>query len=313
MAIGRRELLCVNNAVQFPPSPISLYGRGTYIPSRAVKIAALEHYLKLVPYLLPTDPSILASYLWHGDLHSENIFVNPDKPSEILGIIDWQSTQILPLYEVARQPFFLDYEGPPVIGLERPNFPENLDQLKPAERQKAHTLYLHMALSALYRNLVHETNITLYRAMEYRETTSFTMLLLAQNLFVDGEALYRSYVVELQKEWESLLEIQARGIPPYPFQVPSDDLDAINQDAADAIRGMKQMNDLKTELGDLWPEKGLVRHDQYKDVKIALASAKERFIGTMAHLDGDRKIQESLWPFDDLDGRDSRVESETKH
>lgn len=302
MAIGHRELSCVNDAVKFPPSPISLYGRGTYIPSRAVKVAALENYLTLVPYLLPTEPSMLASYLWHGDLHSENIFVNPDKPSEILGILDWQSTQILPLYEVARQPFFLDYEGPPVTGLEKPKFPENLDQLEPTEWQKAHTLYLDMALSALYRNLIHQTNSTLYRAMEYRERTSFTMLLLAQNLFVDGEALYRSYVVDLQKEWESLPEIQARGNPPYPFQFSSDELDVINRDAANAIRGMNLMNDLKTELGDLWPEKGVVRHDQYKDVKKALASAKQRFIGTMDHLDGDRKIRESLWPFDDLDG-----------
>ncbi|KAF4963036.1 hypothetical protein F66182_18147 [Fusarium sp. NRRL 66182] len=128
------------------------------------------------------------------------------------------------------------------------------------------------------------------------------MLLLAQNLFVDGEALYRSYVVDLQKEWESLPEIQARGNPPYPFQFSSDELDVINRDAANAIRGMNLMNDLKTELGDLWPEKGVVRHDQYKDVKKALASAKQRFIGTMDHLDGDRKIRESLWPFDDLDG-----------
>ncbi|KAI7975370.1 hypothetical protein EIK77_003751 [Talaromyces pinophilus] len=180
------------------------------------------------------------------------------------------------------QPFFLDYEGPPVIGLERPKFPENLDQLKPTERQKAHTSTLIWPFPQ-----VHETNITLYRAMEYRETTSYTMLLLAQIIFVDGEALYRSYVVELQKEWESLPEIQARGNPPYPFQFSSDELDAINQDAADAIRGMNQMNDLKTELGDLWPEKGLVRHDQYEDVKISLASAKERFLDEY----------QSLWSF----------------
>jgi hypothetical protein len=51
------------------------------------------------------------------------------------------------------QPFFLDYEGPPVIGLERPKFPENLDQLKPTERQKAHTL--DMALSVGTRNKYH--------------------------------------------------------------------------------------------------------------------------------------------------------------
>lgn len=309
MAIGRRELTCVHNASQFPLSPISLRGPGTYTPSRRVKIAALENYLELVPYLLPTDSSILASFLWHGDLHSENIFVNPDKPSEILGIIDWQSTQILPLYELARQPFFLDYEGPPVVGLERPEFPEDWDQLNPTEQKKAHALYLDMALSALYRTLVHETNPVLYRAMEYRESTSFNMLLLARNLFVDGEALYRSYVVELEKEWESLPEIQARGNPPFPFHFSRDELNTIEKDATDSIRGMELMKDLKAELGDLCPEKGVVRYDQYKDVRIALMNAKKRFIGAWAHSDEDRKIWESVWPFDDLDGRkDSSIE-----
>ena len=78
-----------------------------------------------------------------------------------------------------------------------------------------------------------------------------------------------------EKEWDGLPEIQARGNPPFPLHFSSDELDTINKDAAGAIRGMEQMKDLKAELGDLWPEKGLVRHDQYKDVKIALASAKD--------------------------------------
>jgi hypothetical protein len=48
------------------------------------------------------------------------------------------------------------------------------------------------------------------------------------------------------------------------------------KDAADAIRGMKYMEDLKTSVGDLWPEKGLVRRDQYYDMKLALRGAKKK-------------------------------------
>jgi hypothetical protein len=264
-----------------------------------IKIKALQCYLELVKYLLPTDTSILTSSLSHGDLHAENIFVRPDKPSEVLGIIDWQSTQLLPLFDQARQPYFLDYSGPQVTELGPPELPNNFDQLDPTERRKAESLYLNMSLLALYRTLTHKTNKTFYRAMEFRETTSFDMLLLAQNLFIDGEALYLSRVVELEKEWPSLPEIQGRGNPAFPFHSPPpQELAAISEDVSGAIRGMEYMEDLRTALGDLWPEKGIVRHDQYDDVKMALRDAKRQTLDMLARTDDKRKAWETLWPFD---------------
>lgn len=56
-------------------------------------------------------------------LHEENIF------GEVVGITDWQSSRLAPLFEHAGQSCFLDYEGPSLIGIERPRFPENVAQL----------------------------------------------------------------------------------------------------------------------------------------------------------------------------------------
>ncbi|KAI2825000.1 hypothetical protein CBS147321_5919 [Aspergillus niger] len=136
-AIGFRELACVQNMTQLPRSLLGLYGPGTYQPSRPKKVAAIQDYLSLVQFFLPTDDSICSAFLWHPDLHTENIFVDPDRPSEVLGIIDWQSSEVLPLFDHARQPYLLDYDGPPATGLDPPEFPENFDQLDPPEKAKA--------------------------------------------------------------------------------------------------------------------------------------------------------------------------------
>jgi hypothetical protein len=155
----------------------------------------------MIKYILPTDQSIQSSCLWHDDLHVENIFVNPENPTEVTGIIDWQSVGLGPLFENARQPYFLDYNGPPTVGVERPTLPKNLAQLDPAAQREANSLYLKQSLCVLYKTLHHGRNPRLYRAMAFQETPSFDLLLIARNLLVDGEVTYLAQVVELEEAW----------------------------------------------------------------------------------------------------------------
>lgn len=280
LAIGLREIACVRNMTQLPKSPLALYGPGTYVPSRSKKIDALENYLRLVKFLLPLDKSISSAFLWHPDLHTENIFVHPQRPWEVLGIIDWQSSELLPLFDHSRQPYFLDHDGPSLTGLDPPAFPENFDQLDSTEQGKAQSLYLQMSLSALYRRFTHANNKRLFSAMEFRQTTSFEIMLLAQNLLIDGEALYQSRMLDLEKEWSSLPGVQALDNPPFPLQFSIDKINSIEEDVSGTIRGMELMQSLKNSLGELWPEKGIVRPDQYDQVKRLLQHAKIEMIGS---------------------------------
>jgi hypothetical protein len=284
---------------ELPRSPLSLYGPGTYNPSRSKKIAALQNYLHLVKFLLPVDTSISSAYLSHPDLHAENIFVHAERPSEVLGIIDWQSSELLPLFDHARQPYFLDYDGPSLNDLDPPAFPENFDQLDSAEQDEAQRLHLNMSLSALYRRLTSANNKKLTRAMEFRQTTSFEMMLLAQNLLVDGEALYQSRMLDLHNEWTGLPGVQAAGNPPIPIQFSADEAHSIDEDASGAIRGMELMRSLKQSLGDLWPEKGVVRPDHYDHVKRLLNQAKLETLDRLAPSEAERIAWGSSWPFDD--------------
>jgi len=154
--------------------------------------------LKLVKYLLLTDGSIMRSYLCQCDLHAENVYVNPNKPEEIVGIIDWQSVDLLPLFDHARQPYILDYDGPRAKESEHSALPENIQELASEEKHQSQSLYLLMPLSAFYNHLTHGKTKTLFRAMEFRNTLSFNLLLLAQNVLVDGEAQYQACVADLE-------------------------------------------------------------------------------------------------------------------
>ncbi|KAJ9310606.1 hypothetical protein DTO271D3_9128 [Paecilomyces variotii] len=297
-AIGLREIACVQNMARLPRSPLSLYGPGTYCPSRSKKIAALQNYLRLVKYLIPTDPSITSAFLWHPDLHAENIFVHPERPAEVLGIIDWQSTELLPLFDHAHLPYFLDYDGPQSTGIDPPAFPVDFDKLDPAKKAEAQDLYLKMSLSALYRRFTYSHNMPLFKAMEFRQTASFEMLLLAQNLLIDGEALYQSRCLDLEKEWTALPGVQASGNPPFPLVFSADEAASINEDASGAIRGMELMRSLRQSLGQMWPDKGVVRPEQYDEVKKCLKQARTELIDQLAHSETERLAWEEAWPFD---------------
>ncbi|KAL4787341.1 hypothetical protein BJX76DRAFT_363661 [Aspergillus varians] len=298
-AVGLREIACVRNISHLTRSPISLYGPGTYTRSRTKKIVALQNYLRLVKYLLPTNESLKSAFLWHPDLHAENIFVHPERPSEVVGIIDWQSSEVLPICDHARQPYFLDYDGPPSTALDPPAFPDNFDQLDPAEQARAQDLYLKMSLSTLYRRFTFSINKPLFKAMEFRQTVSFEIMLFAQNLLVDGEALYQSRCLDLEKEWASLPGVQASGNPPFPLQFTAAEADSIEEDASNAVRGMELMQSLRQSLGELWPEKGVVRPEQYDDAKRGLKLAKAELIERLACSEAERVEWEKSWPFDE--------------
>lgn len=125
-AIGARELLCIQELKEITRSVLTLCGPGLHTPSRPKKEQAVMCYLDILHSLLPQDPTLLRPSLAHPDFHTENIFVNPDDPSEITAILDWSSADIAPLLVQVKPLVIIDYEGPQLNGLERPKLPADL-------------------------------------------------------------------------------------------------------------------------------------------------------------------------------------------
>lgn len=232
--------------------------------------------------------------MWHSDIHVANVFMDPSEPTKIVGLIDWQSTEIAPLYFQARQPHIIDYEGPPVYGLERPQPRKDLERLDESERRKAETLYLQRSLCSLYNTLTHHQNPKLYAALQFQDTTSYTLLLLACNLLIDGEASYLLQVAELESKWNDLPGSKGSA---YPFKFSAKEREEMKADVEGAVRGMEAMRAIREEIGELFPEQGIVRHENYEEALDALRQMKEQVIDVFAKSEHERKVWEEVWPF----------------
>jgi hypothetical protein len=270
-ASGEREIACVQKVSRLPSSPVSLHGPGLYQPTREKKTLALKTYLKLFAHLLPTDSCLWLPHLWHGDLHAGNIFVDPSNPTRIVGLIDWQSTELCPLYFQARQPHCIDHEGPTMHVLERPTLPPGFAQLDDGRKRAAQTLFYQQSLCALYRKIMHQECPKVFRCLDFQETPAFALLLLARNILIDGEASYMAQACELESFWDTLP--RAQGFV-YPLSFSAADLEAIQADVEGAAMGMDAMRTMRESLGDLFPEQGYVSSDRHQEAVDAISRTR---------------------------------------
>ncbi|KJX96292.1 phosphotransferase enzyme family protein [Zymoseptoria brevis] len=286
-AIGEREIACVQHILQLPSSPVSLHGPGLYQPTREKKIQALEVYLRLFPHLLPIDRRLGLSHLWHGDLHAGNIFVDPSEPTRVVGLIDWQSTELSPLYFQARQPHFIDYEGPTVRGLERPTLPPDFAQLDEGEKRVTQALFYQQSLCALYRKILHQACPKVFECFEFQGTPAFALLLLARNILIDGEASYMAQAYELESIWDTLPGAQG-AIYPLSFSVA--EVETIHADLELAAMGMQAMRRMREALGDLFPQGGYVPSDRHQKAVDVISRTRAQVLSDI--IGGDSRVNE---------------------
>jgi hypothetical protein len=61
---------------------------------------------------------------------------------------------------------------------------------------------------------------------------------------------------------------------------------------------MEAMRGVKESIGELFPERGIVRNDLYDDALNALQQMKEQVIDTYAKDEKEKEIWREGWPFD---------------
>lgn len=219
---------------------------------------------------------------------------------KVLGIIDWQSVQIAPLFDHCLDPFFLDYNGPDVgDNLGRPAMPESIKSLQGEEKAAALNEFLDKAVMIAWRSLVRSKNPEQYRMIRFQQSPSANLLHLSRRIFELGEAHFCALLLDLQDEWRenSQSNSSARRFP-LTFSEP--ETIEIEADMRRADLGIKLVKDIEHHLGNLWPERGVVEHENYEQVKALLKERKEELIAQYYTLPGwDTAVFEQLWPFDD--------------
>ncbi|QIX02457.1 hypothetical protein AMS68_007974 [Peltaster fructicola] len=292
-ALGHRELRCIAEVSRLPKSRSCICGPGLYQPTRQKKTKAAHLYLKLFRALIPTDRDLTQPTAWHHDLHVENIFVDPDDPTVITSIIDWQSTEVIPLMVHARRPYILDHDGPEAVGMEEPRLPDNVDELSLEERKAASALLFNQALTVAYKRWVEAKYPILWKAFKYRESENHALLGLGSALFVEGEGFYLARIVELIQSGEIPF-----GMTVAELGISEDDITKIKADGEASLRGMELMDEMRAALGPIFPDKGWVRFEHYDEAKAVLSHLKEQLIDLYATTPADRAEWNKSWPFD---------------
>ncbi|KAL2869488.1 phosphotransferase enzyme family protein [Aspergillus lucknowensis] len=210
-SIARREIATAKARLRYPLMPEGLFfGPRQYQPSLSKELSALEDYLKVAPYVLPENKATHASVLWHGDLHSQNIFVDPQDPSRIVG-----------------RPAFLDYNGPVAEGLGKVPLPQIFNTMDLDEQQKAKALHLAQSLHNLYLVRCLQVNETTFQAIQAQNTLRHQVSVVPGLVLMDYEPLLNSLLRDVEKEWAHIVgvgEDSSSPRTPLPLQF-SDELE----------------------------------------------------------------------------------------
>ncbi|EZF29790.1 hypothetical protein H109_04256 [Trichophyton interdigitale MR816] len=300
-AIGDREMMAVKTITHVPKQLAMLYGPNPlYQPPAEKKLEALRCYSQIQDILLPQEPSLNTVHLWHNDLHEENIFVDPES-LEIQGIIDWQSTHIAPLADHCLDPSFLGYEGPDVgDNLEKPGLPDEIKALKGEEREAAVAEYLDKVVMIGWRRLVRDKNPSQHQAIRFQQSAAGSLLHLSRRIFEAGEPHFLALLLDLRYEWMN------SEMPRFPLKFTDEEVNSIEADVERAELGVRTMKLIQRQLGDLWPEKGVVAHENYEEAKAALQQVKSEIIDEFKTCPGwSSQVFESLWPFDQISNTDT--------
>ncbi|KAF2461687.1 phosphotransferase enzyme family protein, partial [Lineolata rhizophorae] len=290
-----RELECIKKSSAFPGQQGLFNGPNQYHPTKAFKAEVLRNYLKVAIHILPDDPNLSKPTLWHSDLHPDNIFVDPDQPTKILNIIDWQAVNVSPLFLQARHPSLVEFEGPIPEGFGPITLPESFDTMSVEEQQQAKNLRAAQSLYKLYEVLMLRQCPEIGRALMFRDSLAGQITGLASSVFSDGEPVLQGMLIRLQDEWETCVGPSV----PCPLSFSAEDRAQQQEHEAKWSASVELMHEVLTEIGVYQGWDGLVNHDNYGAFKERLAQCREKFLDRHAGSDAERRQRAQAWPFED--------------
>ena len=239
--------------------------------------------------------------MWHSDLHTNNIFVDPENPTEIVGIIDWQSVHLSPFFLQARHPTLIEFNGPIPEGFDHIKLPKNFEELNADEQREAKLLRSAQSLYKLYEVELRQHNEKIFRALQYRETLPCKITALAGSIFSDGEPILNGMLMAVKSEWPNIVHSSpdnGHSIPcPLVFSAREKALQSEHE--AQWIKGVELMEDILQQLGAYRGWDGWVNLANYELMKANVERSLENFLDREAESDTQRAELIRVWPFAD--------------
>jgi hypothetical protein len=253
-----------------------------------------ESLLEKVDMVLPIlshEPNVVDvsdPVLWHTDLHLGNIFVSPNDPGVVEGIIDWQSSQICPLFIQARFPEFLTPPKGYNFGPELPDLPDGFDDLTPEQQEQARDEKELVSRSKYYEMSSLALNQRVYNAMKLdrRLWEPFTYC----QLFSQGSLVpLRECLIRLSQDW-SLLGLSGSC----PFQITENERQKHDEQKLHYEDRLYLWDLVKTQL--LTDNAGWVPNDRWEATEKANKELYNTYIETMSE-ELTPEAASRKWPF----------------
>ncbi|KAL4905221.1 hypothetical protein BDW74DRAFT_185269 [Aspergillus multicolor] len=220
VAVAKREIASAKAGLRYTLMPEGrFYGPRQYQPTIAKKLSTLQNYLQVASYTLPENTASHALVLWHGDLNAQNIFVDPNEPTRILGIINWQSASLSPLFTQVARPVFLEYKGPLPETLDKVRLPENFETLSPEQQKHAKSLHQAQTLHNLYLAQSRQLNPAVFNAIQGQQTLRHQVSAIPGSTIMDYEPCLNNLLRDIQRDWSGITGQEASIPCPLQFSV----------------------------------------------------------------------------------------------
>jgi hypothetical protein len=262
-------------------------------------MAVIEDVRRILPYILPKDDAYTASVLWHNDLHSDNIFVDKDNPTQITGIIDWQGVPLSPAFLHIHYPSLIEYQGLILDGFAKPQLPSDYEELDIDAKKSARALHTAQSLWMLYKVYTRKQAPDLLRVLSNRDFLPRQILNLVGSTFDDGEPYVHHTLSALvdPKMWPKILDQLNQEVVPCPLSYSDEQLFKQKTELAKWERDVERKSRVIAEVGAYTGWNGAVLPSEYDDVSKRLETAREKFLNTESSSPAEREHWMKVWPF----------------
>lgn len=260
-------------------------------------VALLSQYGLVAPYIMPKQEELCSPTLRHADLHQGNIFLCPQS-KQILGIIDWQGTSILPFFVQSGYPALCDHDVRRPQSMEKPKLCDDFDKINPEEQKDALIKLKHEQANLFYTAATGLKCELHMRALRLPYLAMRQYLIQQAGMPWDGDLVnLRAALIGVHSKWNDLA-----GECPCPISFTDEEVQVAMQEskewneAAEILATIRKSLDINEEGGT-----DLDNHNR------ACVLNKEWRMQILKAAKAEEQVQcWQIWPFKD-DGEDSEA------
>ncbi|RJE20973.1 hypothetical protein PHISCL_06683 [Aspergillus sclerotialis] len=275
---ARRELEWIQQYAVPKPQDDALVTSASQNPPSS-HISLLHRYLKVAPYLLPSDPEVVAPHLWHTDLHAANIFV---ENGHISSVIDWQGTWTAPLILQARHPRLVDYDGDIIL-----RAPANFKDLEPDAKSKVRDQMTKSIILYLYEKQIAKEVPLLDIVIRFNHgRTRCEPIQFVGDTWDDDILPLSESLIRIEKYWNDL------GFDfPCPIHFTEDELSLHEEEG----EGWNDVQDFWDSVSFIITRDGWTPNDRYNDALTLFTELREIGLKSMIGKEREDFRRQTQW------------------